>query len=283
MSENWADKTAQQFLSRGLLNTGTCLILGAADTGKTTLVSALAKRAASNQPVAIVDADIGQSHIGPPTTVGWTLIDNPGFDLSQLVPKAISFVGDVTPTGHLLQLTAAITQCVQQASKAARLTIIDTPGFIFGPAANALWWTIQRILKPHLIVVVQRNNQLSNLLSGLKSLDLKLEMIQSPPQIPVKQPHERRAYRQARFGSYFQNSCLYNIGLGDIAIQPHRSLSRDSLISRLAGLTDAAGLDLAVGLITDWQHDNNIAVIRAPKLNISQVRCLVIGDVSIQL
>ena len=161
MSQDWAEKVAQQLLSRGLIQTGTCLILGAADTGKTTLAATLAKHAASSRPVGIIDADIGQSHIGPPTTVGWAVVDSPEVDFrvktslfsqtsgtfascygfSQLAAGGISFVGDVTPVGHLLQLTAAIVQCVQQASEVAKLIIVDTPGFIRGPAASALWWT----------------------------------------------------------------------------------------------------------------------------------------------
>ena len=84
MSQDWADKIAEQILSQGLIQTGVCLILGAADTGKTTLAAALAKHAASSQPVGIIDADIGQSHIGPPATVGWALVKNPEIDFSQL-------------------------------------------------------------------------------------------------------------------------------------------------------------------------------------------------------
>ena len=184
MSQDWADKIAQQLLSRGLIQTGICLILGAADTGKTTLTEALAKRLTKNRPIGLIDADIGQSHIGPPTTVGWAFVDNHQFDFSQLTSGGISFVGDVTPTGHLLQLTSAIVQCARQLSEAAKLTIIDTPGFIWGPAASALWWTVQRILQPKLILVVQRNDELSDILAGLRSLDSQLELIESAPQIP---------------------------------------------------------------------------------------------------
>src|SRR3989304_3571970 len=117
MSPDWADKTAQQLLSKNLIKKGICLILGASDTGKTPLAAALTKHSVSNQPVGVIDADIGQSHIGPPTTVGWVLVDNPQVDFSKLTASGISFVGDITPIGHLLQLTAAITQCVQQVSK----------------------------------------------------------------------------------------------------------------------------------------------------------------------
>src|SRR3989442_7161458 len=47
------------------------LILGTSDTGKTSLTARLAGAlAARGERVAVVDADVGQSEIGPPTTVG---------------------------------------------------------------------------------------------------------------------------------------------------------------------------------------------------------------------
>ncbi len=314
MSQDWADKIAQRLLGRGLIQTGICLILGAADTGKTTLAAALASAvllrkseaagcAASRGPVGIIDADIGQSHIGPPTTVGWALVDSQQvnfrvktslfsqtsgtfascYGFSQLTVGGISFVGDITPVGHLLQLTAAIVQCVRQVSKAAKLTIIDTPGFIRGPAAAALWWTVQRILQPQLILAVQRNKELSDVLAGLQFQDLGLELIKSAPQIPVKSPRDRRRYRQSKFSKYFRDSCLYNISLSDVAVQTGRNLSREGLVSRLVGLRDKKGTDIAIGVITDWQNEKNIVIIRAPKINIQQIQCLVIGDVTIDI
>ncbi len=283
MSLDWADNTAQQLLSKGLIQKGICLILGASDTGKTTLAAALARCAASSRSVGIVDADIGQSHIGPPATVGWAVVNNPQIDLSQLAVGGISFVGDVTPVGHLLQLTGAIVQCVRQVSEAAELIIIDTPGFISGPSAAALWWTVQRILQPKLILAVQRGEELRDILTGLRSLDCQLELIKSPPQIPPKSPQKRRRYRQSQFGRYFQDSRLYNISLGDIAIQTSRNLSGESLVNRLVALRDDRGVDMAVGLIADWQGDRDIVVVRAHQLDIQQIRCLVIGKVSIEI
>lgn len=283
MSQDWADKIAQQILSRGLIQTGICLVLGAADTGKTTLAAALAKHTASSQPVGIIDADIGQSHIGPPATVGWALVKNPKIDFSQLTARGISFVGDVTPVGHLLQLTAAITQCVQQVCKVAELIIIDTPGFVCGPAATALWWTVQRMLQPKLILAVQRKDELSDILAGLQSLEIQLELIKSPPQIPVKSPQGRRSYRQRRFTNYFRNSYLYNISLSNVAVQSSRNLGGQGLVNRLVALRDEKGVDIVIGLITDWQHHRDIVVVRAPEVDIQKIRCLVIGNVSIDI
>jgi polynucleotide 5'-hydroxyl-kinase GRC3/NOL9 len=282
MAVDWADTIAQQLIDSGSVSSGVCLILGASDTGKTTLAASLAKHAAYSRPVAIVDADIGQSHIGPPATVGWALADGRK-DLSQLPVEGISFVGDVTPTGHLLQLTAAIVACVQQASKTAGLIVMDTPGFIHGPAAAALWWTVQRILKPASILAVQRSNELKDILIGFESLNTKLELINSPKEIPTKSPLARQRYRQKQFTEYFRDSCIYNISLNKVAVRRNWISGGDNLINRLLALRDENGTDLAIGVITDWRQSENIVVVRAPKLDISRVHCIAIGDISIDI
>ncbi|MFB0555468.1 MAG: Clp1/GlmU family protein [Phycisphaerae bacterium] len=293
MSQDWAQEIANQLLNRDLMRRGACLVLGSADTGKTALVAAIAKHASLSRPVGIVDADIGQSHIGPPATVGWAIVDGPQADFSQLAIGGISFVGDIAPTGHLLQLTAAIIQCVQQSSKVAEIIIIDTPGFIYGPAAWALWWTVHRVLQPELILAVERNNELSDILGGLPGYgglrpdeqyrSSKLELIKCPPQLPTKSPKERQNYRQNQFNKYFRHSCLYNIKLSDVAVQTCRNSSSKSLVNRLIVLSDGRGKDLAVGLITNWQRDNDIVEVRSPQLDIQQVRCLVVGDITINI
>jgi polynucleotide 5'-hydroxyl-kinase GRC3/NOL9 len=282
MSHDWADKIAHQLVSQGSMQEGICLILGGVDTGKTTLAAALARRMAQSRPVGIVDADIGQSHIGPPTTVGWAVLDDPQVDFSQLTAKGISFVGDVTPERHLLQLTAGIVQGVQQVSKVAKSVLIDTPGFIRGPAAAALWWTVQRILRPELIVVVQQYDELGDILLGWASREYPLEHVKAP-EIPTKSWETRRRYRQEEFDRYFRNSQRYDINLADVAIQTSGRLSGDRLIGRLAGLRDAKGIDAAIGIIDDWQDDKGIAVVRAPQIDIQQVRCLVIGDATVDI
>ena len=282
MSYDWADKIAQQLLSQGSMQTGICLVLGGVDTGKTTLAAALAKGMAQSQRVGIIDADIGQSRIGPPTTVGWALSDDPQADFSKLAASGISFVGDVTPERHLLQLTAAIVQAVQHVSKVTKSIIIDTPGFIRGPAAVALWWTVQRILRPDIVLAVQRYDELSGILAGWASAQGQLEHIKAP-EIPAKSWETRRRCRQKQFAKYFQNASLYNIALKEVAVQTSGRLRGDMLVGRLVGLRDEKGIDGAIGIIEDWQDDKGIAVVRAPQLDAQQVRCLIIGDATVDI
>ena len=282
MSYDWADRIAQQLLSQVSMQAGICLVLGGVDTGKTTLAAALAKGMAQSQRVGIVDADIGQSHVGPPTTVGWAVLDSSQVDFSKLTAKGISFVGDVTPERHLLQLTAAIVQGVQQVSKVTKSIIIDTPGFIRGPAAAALWWTVQRILRPNLVLAVQRYDELGDILAGWASAHRQIEHVK-PPEIPAKSWEARQRYRQEQFAKYFRDSTPYNIALEDVAVQMSGRLSGDRLIGRLVGLRDKKGIDGAIGIIEDWQDDKRTAVVRAPQLDAQQIRCLVIGDVTVDI
>jgi len=285
MSEDWADRVARDFQRQGLLERGACLLLGGADTGKTTLASALAARIAQSRPVAIVDADIGQSHIGPPSTVGWAVVDNPNFDLSAIEPGGIAFVGDITPVGHLLQFTAALTRCVEQAAKLAEVILIDTLGFIAGPPANALWWTVQHALKPDLIIAVQRANELCDILAGLKFCGSRVEPVESPASISVKSPQQRRRHRQRQFEIYFRDSACYNLNLADLSIQGGRDVPPQNLPGRLVGLRNHKGDDVAVGVICKWQAPrascgdaDGLVVVKAPKLDAGQIRCLVVGD-----
>jgi len=285
------------------------LILGAVDTGKTTLALALAKRLATTAAggVGIIDADVGQSHIGPPATVGWAVIDpdlSGQVELSQLAVAGIAFVGDVTPVGHLLQLTAGLAQGAEALSRVTEMIIIDTPGFIRGPAAAALWWTVHQILKPGLILAVQRSDEVSDILVGLKTFSCRLEQIHCPLDIPVKSPPERRRYRQSQFNRYFRDSRHYNINVTDMAVQASCRLSSAQhrveganpatncgakysacgftagLVNRLVGLRDEKGGDVAIGVITDVQQDGKIVVVKAPPLDVGQIRCLVVGDIT---
>lgn len=142
---------------------------------------------------------------------------------------------------------------------------------------------MQRILQPELILAVERNDELSDILGGLQYRNSKLELIKCPPQLPTKSPQERRKYRQNQLNKYFRNSCLYNIKLSDVAVQTSRNSSSKSLVNRLIALSDGKDKDLSIGLITNWQRDNDIVEVRSPQLDIQQIRCLVVGDITINI
>jgi polynucleotide 5'-hydroxyl-kinase GRC3/NOL9 len=288
MVENWADVIAERIVGAGFLTKGKCLFLGAADTGKTSLMGAIASRLAPQQPVALVDADIGQSHIGPPTTVGWTLMGtDDAEDLaagwtagegSALAARGIAFVGDITPVGHLLQLTAALALCVEQAEKAAAVVLIDTPGLVTGGAACSLWWTVQRLLRPERIIAVQRQDELRDLLGGLQAGLSVIEVVQAPPELRRKSPEARQQHRRRLFDQYFRNATTCALDLTRLAVRAMGRVPSEDAVRRIVGLTDVMGQDMAIGAVERWRQEEGQATIRAPQSDFSRVRCLTVGQ-----
>src|SRR5215510_11503725 len=81
-----------------LHDAGVILFVGASDAGKTTLVAALASELASRGArVGIVDSDVGQSEIGPPSTVGLGEVAGPLTRPAEARLVALQFVGVSSP------------------------------------------------------------------------------------------------------------------------------------------------------------------------------------------
>ena len=77
------------------------MVIGRVDTGKSTFCRHLASVAIKRGlKVGIVDADVGQSWIGPPTTVGMKIFTQD--PAPALFPDSFYFVGSVSPERHLL-------------------------------------------------------------------------------------------------------------------------------------------------------------------------------------
>ncbi|MCK5286431.1 MAG: hypothetical protein KAJ59_01330, partial [Thermodesulfovibrionia bacterium] len=63
------------------------MVMGNSDTGKTTLIECIADLLAQGTTVGIVDLDMGQSHIGLPTTIAWGKIQRGFKGWADIVPE----------------------------------------------------------------------------------------------------------------------------------------------------------------------------------------------------
>jgi polynucleotide 5'-kinase involved in rRNA processing len=193
---------------RLLANPGIVFLLGGIDTGKTTFGIELVRRAvATGVPTAIVDADIGQSTVGPPTTVGLKLCTGMT-DVSKetiRVADALSFVGSITPRGHLLGLVTGTAKLTWRAREAGcRLIVVDTTGFLSGVHAQTLKFFKMDLVAPDFVVAFERGGELDPIL-GIARRFTPAEVIELAvaPQVAERSVDERAAYREQQFASYF--------------------------------------------------------------------------------
>ena len=197
---------------------GTTLLLGGVDVGKTTFTRLLANRlvAAGHAP-AILDADLGQSEIGPPACVGLAFCDAPVLALSDLKPHALAFVGSASPPGYLLEHVAAMRRLADLAAN--RPLIVDTSGYLRGAGARRLNQTAFDLLSPVHVVALQRRGELEPILApmrrreGVTTHDVPVAAV-----IGKKPPAFRTQRRALRFGAYFQEAALHTYAFGEIAI-----------------------------------------------------------------
>jgi len=185
---------------------GMFLLLGATDSGKSTLATILAHHArAAGRRVAVVDADVGQSSIGPPTCVGMTQVLGELSSLDALQAEAIDFVGSASPVGHLLQCAASTKMmAVAARSTGADTLIIDTTGLISGASARALKVAKVRLLDPDFIVAVQAEDEVEHLLAPYRQR-ARPRVFRLPRSRAVRprSREERAARRQRKLAAYF--------------------------------------------------------------------------------
>jgi polynucleotide 5'-hydroxyl-kinase GRC3/NOL9 len=148
----------------------TILLLGATDTGKTTFLMWLANVLLEQERrIAIVDADAGQSSLGPPTTIGLSIITEPFQRLQELPPATLYFVGATSPRGHLVPMLVGTKRLVDCARRCdVGQVIIDTCGFISADGGQVLKHYQIDLVDPDVIVCLQRGEECEPILLALR-------------------------------------------------------------------------------------------------------------------
>jgi polynucleotide 5'-hydroxyl-kinase GRC3/NOL9 len=195
------------------------MLLGASNTGKTTFLAWLAVTLqAQGRRVAIVDADVGQSSLGPPTTIGLSVVDRPFQRLEELPPAALYFVGSTTPRGHFVPMIVGTRRMVDRAqSLNVDRLIIDTCGFIGAEGGQILKRAQITLVDPDVIVCFQRGHECEGILTAYRSRQ-RPRILRLRPSRACRQRSmgERRAHREQALRRYF-------------AAPRHLTLSWDSL------------------------------------------------------
>jgi len=187
---------------------GTCLVIGAMDCGKSSFCLYLVRRLCrSRKRTALVDCDVGQSTLGPPTAIGLKLFKSAPATLDDIHPPFMAFVGSTSPEGHLLQALAGCKRMVERAAAlSADVTVVDTTGFVAGPAARALKLQKAQLLAPNAVIGIQRGHEIEHLLTALEAQGASVIRLKSSPSARSRSIEERKRNREQRFHGYFANA-----------------------------------------------------------------------------
>ncbi|HSJ56396.1 MAG TPA: polynucleotide 5'-hydroxyl-kinase [Anaerolineae bacterium] len=256
----------------------TIVVIGESDTGKSTLARYLfARLCKAGVRAAYLDADVGQSTLGLPTTQTVALASEAGDGTFPPGGACASFfLGDVTPRGHLLPTVVGARRLADQARAwGAGVTVVDTTGLV-DPAqgGKALkQWKIE-LLAPELVVALQRERELEPILWPLRR-DGRVRVAELPvvPQVRRRSREARIAHRESRLARYFAGARTQTVNLRRTAVYDLGRLAPGALLA----FQDVAGLVLALGVVDSADRAGGTAQVRTPLKSLEAVASLRIG------
>jgi polynucleotide 5'-hydroxyl-kinase GRC3/NOL9 len=212
----WSDAVA--LLAR---QSGVVMLVGATDVGKSTLTLEAANAAVrAGRKAAILDTDLGQGEVGPPGTLGIVRLETPVAALSDLKPRALAFVGDTAPIGHLLALVQGTRRLVRHSlAREDDVVFVDTSGLVAGRLAEKLKLAKLAVLEPSLVAVVQREDEierLAELLAGTTAAPVV--PVRSPEAVRTKSAVYRRAQRANRMRRHFENARIHDLDAAQVRV-----------------------------------------------------------------
>ncbi|MCM8809436.1 MAG: polynucleotide 5'-hydroxyl-kinase [Candidatus Omnitrophica bacterium] len=235
------------------------IFIGASDTGKTTLIKGIANNLIEiGEDVIIFDCDIGQSHIGPPTTVGYAKLKQKINDF-YLEPDKFYFVGAVSPSFAVVEFLTGIAKINQILEKGDSKILIDTTGYIVGKLAISLKIHKIEILKPDFVFLLEKERELSEIENYLNNSPIRYKKIKVC-NIPLKSMEERFLYRKTRFLQYFRNLISVFLDLKEISV---KMTSLSNFIS-----PNIEGIDLKGNLCSlrdEFLNDRLLGIIKEIK------------------
>jgi polynucleotide 5'-hydroxyl-kinase GRC3/NOL9 len=197
----------------------TAIVLGTVDSGKTSFCTYLINRLLrEKKKVAILDGDLGQSDIGPPSTVAYTFVTKPLTDLFNLGAKNAFFVGVTSPSIAINRVIDGLTSLKKEiSSNNPDFIVINTDGWVEGEEAVNYKVQLVKELNPDTIFCIQQKDELTPLLNTLEKFITIV--VDSPSAIKQRSREKRRSLRELGYMKYLRNAKVQSLPLNWLKIE----------------------------------------------------------------
>ena len=234
---------------------GIVLVIGSTDVGKSTLCAYLTNFMFSKgMMVRVVDADIGQADIGPPTTLARAFPANYISSLFELEAESLIFLGNTSPSYVETPLIEGIKKLLT--NEVPAMTIINTDGWIEDPEAIVYKTRLISSVEPDIILAVSKRNELEPILSGAKGRALR---VSTSEEVLERSRSDRRALRISGYRRFLDGAAITTLPLGYSHLRVPKALQqlpRQELKNAIVGLLNSRGFLLGIGILIDFERDS---------------------------
>src|SRR6266436_2950151 len=184
---------------------GVCVIIGEVDSGKSSLCTFLANKCLEETgKVGVVDADVGQADIGPPTTISSSVVQAPIIGLHKARAETSYFIGDTSPSfvpGKVVTLASRLKKSI---TRSVDIVLVNTDGWLAEFNALLHKALLLEEIQPDLVVALSRSDEIIEpFLERVKFTSLKLP---SSSFARVRSKEERKKAREAGYKRFLQSS-----------------------------------------------------------------------------
>ena len=197
----------------------TAMVLGTVDSGKTSFCTYLTNRLLrEKKKVAILDGDLGQSDIGPPSTVAYTLVTKLITDLFNLEAKNVFFVGVTSPSAAINKVIEGLASLKKEILDSnPDFIVINTDGWVEGEEAVNYKVELVKRLNPDIIFCIQQKDELAPFLNALENFITIV--VDSPSAIKQRSKEKRRSLRELGYMKYLRNAKVQSLPLSWLKIE----------------------------------------------------------------
>jgi polynucleotide 5'-hydroxyl-kinase GRC3/NOL9 len=249
------------------------IVIGDIDTGKSTFCTYLANLTiASGTDIWVLDADIGQSDLGPPTTISLGLANEYLTNLSSIRADRMFFVGHTSPSSVTEKVIFGISKLASHAYPPPM--VINTDGWVADDQAASYKVKMINELAPDIVVGIEREHEVEAILDSFNVTSIR---IQPPDFVKPRSREQRKRLRENGYRRFLTNAKTITLPIdmvktvGGTRLQNHESL--------IVGLLDCDGFLLSIGILKEIDSKRGSAKIYSRE--ISELVSVEIGGVRI--
>ncbi len=226
---------------------GVFMVIGGVSSGKSTFVKFLASSFLTiDKKIAIIDADIGQSWIGPPTTIGAIILPKKKGEVNLMRPDFLEFVGTLSPSNDLNGYLRSIRKVFALVKRENPFAIIvDTTGLIAGTEGLNLKLRKAEILSPTMIIAFKKDGEIGHIINSLTEKKFDVYILHSPKEAKERSMNKRREYRENAFRRYLEGAKVIRI----------KSTEENFDCNTLVGILNNEEDTLALGVVTGKEKE----------------------------
>ncbi|NIP67193.1 hypothetical protein GWN63_05670 [Candidatus Bathyarchaeota archaeon] len=197
----------------------TVMVVGEVDSGKSSFCTYLLNHTLRLQwRSAILDADLGQSDVGPPSTIGLSHVKQPIKDLFEVEAEQAYFVGSTSPS----QVMNRVMEGLVQLKSSLRLgdldfLVINTDGWISGEEAVSYKVGLINKISPEVVVGIEKADEVSPILTALESTETMA--VDSPSAIKRRSQEKRRVLRELGYKKYLKKAKVRSFPLSWVRVE----------------------------------------------------------------